>query len=119
MISSTIKIPIYYGKIIVIFHDNFEEVVNKYNIDYDVPKKCYGLSLRKVYNNSTTFFIVLKESTTYSTIAHEVLHTTHRILSEIGQEACFDNDEAECYLHSWITEEVYRAANKHKIIVYI
>ena len=108
------KIPIYFGELVVIFNDDFNESLAKYKIDYDAGG-CYGLFICAKINNETKWIILLKNKTTHSTLAHEVVHCTHRILEEIAHTATFETDEPEAYLHAYITREIYKFIKKNNV----
>lgn len=47
-------------------------------------------------------------------IAHESKHMVNAIFNKMGQKLDADNDEFECYLLTFICEEVQKLMNKHK-----
>ena len=49
----------------------------------------------------------IKELDSKDYIAHEILHTTNKILLSRGVAADFDNDEPQTYLCGWLTKKFY------------
>ena len=57
-------------------------------------------------------FVFLMRDTSHGKIAHEIKHLVNFIFGYIGMQLDADNDEAECYLVEWLTEEIYTIINK-------
>lgn len=114
------KIPIYFGELLVIFNDDFEEVTKKYRLDIEEPNNCGGWSIQMSNGlGATRYMIILQKTTRHSIISHEALHTVNRILFDRGIESDYSNDEAECYLIGYIIKEIYTFAKKNDIIIEI
>lgn len=63
------------------------------------------------------YFIVLRTDVelTPGVIAHECKHVINGLFKTIGMNLCVDNDEAECYLLTWIVDKVWDFYTKQKI----
>jgi len=122
MIKFKTKIPIYFGELLVLVNDDFNEAlkIEKIIVDGDFSG-CYGLAIATIHTktNKTQFVICLTTTPTHSTIAHEALHTTHDILKSIAAQSDMDNDETTCYLLDWIIEQIYTGLKKYKVEVTI
>lgn len=110
------KIPIYFGELVVIFNDDFQESLKPYKIEYDTAG-CDGLFLLIGNNKKSHFTILLESKPKHAVIAHEVVHCTHRLLDGVRHEATFVYDEPEAYLHGWIIKEIYDFIKKNNIEV--
>lgn len=120
MIKTVIKIPIYYGRLIVIVNDNFNESLKSLGLNEKGDYNSYlGLSHDTSINGRTIYIILLNSTPTHSIIAHEALHITHAILKNIQAKSDIDNDETTCYLLDWIVEQVYICLKKNNIEVSI
>lgn len=112
-------IPIYFGRLVVIVNNDFNESFKKYHLSFeDSYDDCMGLSYHiESKNGIQQFFIFLNDHPTHSTIAHESLHITHYILDHACHKPDYNNDEPECYLHDYIVGEIYKFLEKHNIKV--
>lgn len=113
-------VPIYCGELIIVFNDDFNESIKKFKVEVDEIEKANGWSIE--LENSVGYnrwMILLKENSKHSIIAHESLHTVNRILDNRGVLADHQNDEAACYLMSYIVKEIYTFAKKNNIVIEI
>lgn len=122
MIIFSKKIPIYFGKLVIIVNNDFSESIKSLNMKNrdsdDEWKDCCGLSIvGKDQFNKTKYVILLDEIPTHSIIAHEALHITHYILRNICADSDIHNDETTCYLLDWIVEQVYTGLKRNNIEV--
>lgn len=90
------------------YHDNVNRITDdEYKQMYkDVfdNKRCVGFT---TYLECGDMVLCVKEPYKEGYVAHEILHTTNRILGLRGIIADFDNDEAQTYLDGWITDKYY------------
>jgi hypothetical protein len=49
---------------------------------------------------------------TMSVLAHEIMHITVFTMARLGIKLCDESDEAFCYFHGWLTEQVLRHTMK-------
>jgi hypothetical protein len=116
MITYKKRIPIYYGELIIIFNDNFDESLKKANIVLE--KKITGYSALSIptinkKTNVSKYVIIFKREPSNSDIVHEALHITNWILNDRGVEVTANNDEAQCYLLGYIVKEIYDFLKKY------
>ena len=97
-----IKIPIYFGKLVIIFTDNLDEVVDKYKLilkgnEYDAF----------VWEDSIKDeFLVAIKNNKFSVIAHEAVHLVNYIFRKRGVILDTNNDESQAYLTGFIVNEI-------------
>lgn len=120
MIKFSKRVPIYYGKLVIIVNDDFGESLSSLGLkterDYN---ECQGLSYNISIKNRTHYIILLTIKPTHSIIAHEALHIAHGILKNIEAISDINNDETTCYLLDWIIEEIYKGLKKNNIEIII
>ena len=102
MIKKTIKIPIYLGKLTIIFDKDLSYVQNKYKTR---SLENYGAVTLKDESKYREY-IVAFESKDYSLIAHEIVHVINYIYLDCGIELDRVNDENQAYLTGWLFEEI-------------
>jgi len=111
------KVPLYYQYLYVIISDDVEKEIDQirkiFNINinrFDFAGysesigKFNAVVLNKKYLKDANFAV--------GTIAHESFHVTSFIMKRIGIHPDVNNDEAQAYLLSWITEQVYKEFKK-------
>jgi hypothetical protein len=90
------------------YHDNVTRITDKEykQMYYDIfeNEKCGGFTFL-LECGDIICFVKFPEKRGY--IAHEILHTTNRILGTRGIIADYDNDEAQAYLLAYLTERYY------------
>lgn len=119
MFYKKVKIPFYQQILFIIICEDVEKEKEKINkkikIDFEgfnfsgysyAFEKNHIIILNKKYLTDDSFAI--------GTIAHEAFHITNFIFKRIGIIPDVNNDEAQAYLLSWITEEVYNLFKKSK-----
>lgn len=105
MRTKKVKIPIYYGSLIIIVSDDYKEVAKKYRITENVD--LYGAFVWKQYKNDIAeFLICIDEKITNHLIAHECTHLVNYIFKEKGIYLDLDNDEPQAYLMGWLFKEI-------------
>lgn len=106
MIKKVIKIPIYYGDLIIYQVNKDEEsfIPKDYQLDNSNAYSAYCKF--KLVNGYNKCIIVFKE-VSHEIIAHEALHITNGILKHAGVFSDFDNDEPQAYLLGWVVKQIY------------
>lgn len=110
------KIPIYFGELLIVFNDDFEESLKKFKVSVENNLHgCGAISIPLEHNKTgvSRYMILFKDSPGNNTIAHEALHTTNFILGDRGVKADYDNDEAQAYLLGYIVGEICKFLDKH------
>mgnify|MGYP001774080096 CR=1 FL=1 len=110
-------IPIYRGIFVVIITNNVDEL-REYIPEFD--GELYAHSWLHAYNDKQGFLCVLnfeaRRAVTHGTIAHEATHIAHMILEQRGVLPDFINDEPVAYLVELLTDTIYKACKKYKIV---
>lgn len=108
MIKKVIDIPIYRGKLTIIFDKDLSYVEKKFK----TPElKNYGaVTLR--HPSEFRHYIVAFEDEDYSLVAHEVVHIVNYLFVDVGVELDRINDEAQAYLTGWLFGEIEKVMNK-------
>lgn len=102
-----IKIPIYFGDLILIQTDDFDALPEKYGIGRLKPYDAVAFEHIKK-NGYIRYFIVVRTKCKPRTVAHEVVHIVNSILKDKGIQLDYDNDEAQAYLTGWIIHQCYK-----------
>jgi hypothetical protein len=112
MVKSKYEVPIYKGKITFVFfsEDEIEIIKNKYNID-----EISNYDAVTLMDEWTILFHI--ERITPGIIAHESKHLLNRIFKYYGIRLDVDNDEAECYLLTWIVDRVHKSVRKFNLTI--
>lgn len=96
----TIKIPIYFDNLSIVFTDDFKKVDkmlktkignNKYDGVFFCKKDEYIIAIKKIE---------------WSIIAHEVVHLVNEIFLKCGIQLDRVNDEPQAYLTGWVINEI-------------
>jgi len=103
MITKEVSIPIYFGKLVMIFTDELEKLnpVYKTNIkedDYDAV-----VFLDKPESDKVIVAIKRKD---WSVIAHETVHVVNAIFLSCNIQLDRNNDEPQAYLTGWVVQQI-------------
>lgn len=118
MQKKKIKIPIYFGDLIIIQVENSEEkekIIKKYNLEILNGNEAF-MFRNHHYSGYTRYIMVFEEETNPRIIAHESLHLVRCIFED--RKIFFEtnyNDEAQCYLLGWIVGECHKFLNIKKL----
>lgn len=108
MKSKTIDIPIYRGKLTMIFDKDLSYVEKKYKT---ASLENFGAVALKD-DSKHRHYVVAFEYSHGSIIAHEVVHIINYIYLDCGIELDRINDENQAYLTGWLFEEIDKFLNK-------
>lgn len=108
MISKKIDIPIYCGKLTIIYDKDLSYVQKKYKTP---PLINYGAVTIKDESKFRNY-IVAFEHKSGSIIAHEVVHLVNYIFMDCGIMLDRDNDESQAYITGWLFEQIDKFLNK-------
>jgi hypothetical protein len=113
MKSIEIKIPIYFGTLIIVSTDNLEELNPFYNTKID--DSLYDAVFFEAIERDE--FIIAIKVVEWSIIAHEVVHMVNSLFASRGIELDRINDEPQAYFTGWVTGEIDKflkeIANNH------
>jgi len=107
----TIRVPIYDYKFDIIWCED-HEALQKIFPDKEFPPEMDAGVLRTDGYAHMTFISADKPSP--AIIGHESKHIVNDLFLYVGQELDRQNDEAECYLLTWIVAEVCKFFEKKK-----
>lgn len=102
MKSKIISIPIYCGKLTIIFDKNLKYVEEKFKTP---PLENYGAVTLKD-ESKYRHYVVAFEYYSGSIIAHEIVHIINYIFTDCGIHLDRDNDEHQAYLTGWLFEKI-------------
>lgn len=104
--SKTIKIPIYFGDLILIQTNDRGLIKERYLKNIDVDIDAYeGLTIHNTHNGYRKYLIWVKEDVPIVSVAHESLHAANYILNNAMVRVTLENDEAQAYLMGWIFKQ--------------
>lgn len=102
----SIKIPIYHGKLWIKFSNDFIKDAKKIGVDLQPnANEFLGLAFRKKQSGAGAYCIMIGRNTP-DIIAHECLHVVNYIFHDRSISINTENDEAQCYLLSWVVTQV-------------
>lgn len=104
MKSKTIKIPIYYGKLTIIFDKTLSGVQKKYKTS---SLENFGAVTLKDKSSYRHYVVAFSDPEHLSNIAHEIVHIKNHIYLDCAMELDRYNDEPEAYLTGWLFDEIY------------
>jgi hypothetical protein len=100
------KIPIYNGKVLLVYTNDFLKVGRKFGVQFEVDiNSCKGLAY-KVKDNKYLILIKKYRADDLDTLVHECLHITNYILKDKGVIVDIENDEAQTYLLGYIMGKI-------------
>ena len=105
MIKKKVKIPIYYGDLIIIKCNDWKEVNKKYK---KKKKKTFEAIVFKYDTKKgyTKYVAAFSKKPTGATIAHEVTHLVNHIFIDRVMQLDPYNDEPQAYLTGWFFEQI-------------
>jgi hypothetical protein len=119
--KKAVKIPMYDGYFVIIFSDDLEKVCNITKADSQEVGYLFGNFITGFkHRGSQAFAIVFnfwrpKTKITLGVFMHEINHAANKLLLNRGVDPDFENDEAECYLKTWMGDEVEKFMKKCKL----
>ena len=93
----TVKIPIYYCKLVIQIHD----IIDK-------PEYAAYCTF-----NDDSVILNITEDIPLEVIAHEAVHITNYVYRECNMEVDINNDEPYAYLLAWIVQQILAAIKKN------
>lgn len=100
-----IDIPIYGGKLVIMFCDNWSALKTVYESaigDYELDDNCDGY----VFQHDLQFVVAFNRVPKGSVIAHETVHLVNKLYRDRSMELCCRNDEHQAYLTEWFFGEI-------------
>lgn len=105
MLKRSYKIPIYHGRLHVIFTMNLKDVEKKYNLlPLDGGLEFDGIT----FNYKGEYYVAFDTKYFKPHIAaHEAKHVVNDVFRDTGIALDIHNDEAECYFLGWVMRKIY------------
>lgn len=116
MVKTKIDIPIYYGYLVIIFSDDIKQISYRYKLGLG-DKKVSAYVQKMVDGESVSQYWIVFDTKhiCHTIIAHEVTHCANWIFMDRCINFDYLNDEPYAYLVGWITEKIYKYADKNSI----
>lgn len=115
--TTSITIPIYGGKLVIIFTS--DAIAVKKIIPSFEDEEVFAHAVYENWKGYEGYIMVLNfehnKAITHGVIWHEIFHTVNFIAQTRGIDLDVENDEPLAYLGMWITDEVYKFINKQNI----
>ena len=114
MIKHRVYIPIYGCYLTIIVAEEFEKAVALYDTSESNYKATDAVVIT-IIDKKTAIkenIYIQRPQITYGEIAHEAKHIVNRIFQDKSIELDRFNDEAECYLLSYIVDKIIENINK-------
>lgn len=113
MRKKRVKIPLYYGALVLIQVDSWEAVNKKF--DFDLTNG-YTAMVHRIFTKtgSREYYAVFNssnENISASIIAHEAVHLVNRVFIDVGITPDLVNDEPQAYLTGWFVSEIDKFLN--------
>jgi hypothetical protein len=105
----TIHIPIFRGKLTIIFDENLSCVEKKYKT---TSLENFGAVTLKDNSKYRNYIVAFTDAKHLSNIAHEIVHIINYIYLDCGIELDRVNDENQAYLTGWLFDEIYNFLDK-------
>jgi len=110
MKEKTINIPIFGGRLTMIFCNDLEEVSKRYKTD---SLSNYGAVTMKDESRFKDY-IVAFEWYDHSLIAHEIVHIINYLFLDVGVELDRVNDETQAYLTGYLFKKIKKFIKNSK-----
>lgn len=119
--QKAVRIPMYDGYFVIIFSNDLIKVckfteADPEEIGYIFGNYITGFKYRGVQAGAVVYnFWRPKTRVTLGVLIHEINHAANKVLHARGVDPDHLNDEAECYLKTWMGDEVEKFMIKCKI----
>lgn len=100
------KIPIYTGKLIVIYSKDKQSVVDKYNLN-EAALSCGAFVFVKNNNRGNLRVYAVFYNKDLDCIAHESVHIVNHIFDYHFMQLDLKNDEPQAYLTGWVFDKIH------------
>jgi hypothetical protein len=107
MDTKKIRIPIYFGKLVIVRVKKISEVSEKYQLGNTDSYASITFE-KKSKKHNPRYYIVLQKNTPTSVIVHEVIHLVNYIFKNNGIELDRYNDEPQAYLAGWLFSQIQK-----------
>lgn len=98
-----IKIPIYFGELILVQDKNFTKISKKLNISENLNNYESFVTTRETNKGQIQYYAVFRKGKIEnSIIVHECVHLTNQIFNYTCTQLDINNDEPQAYLTGWL-----------------
>ena len=108
MKKKTVKIPIYFGTLIMLDVQEWDYVNRTFGYDITNGYSAIVFS-RFAANGQREYYAAFNagaEEITADKIAHEAVHLVNRVFKDVGIELDLENDEAQAYFTGWVVKQL-------------
>jgi hypothetical protein len=102
--KKTVKIPIYFGDLIIIIKEPMEEVMKRYNLEGSGKQDCFCCELTSKYPK---YLLYISETASIGEIGHECMHLLQYIYTGRGIKFTNDINEHDAYIMGFLIKKVY------------
>ena len=108
MRKKKIKIPLYFGELILIEDRGLMEVKKKHN--FKEMEGFAAISFRNPTKKGYSRYVIAvrKGWVKPDLIAHEAMHIVSKVFEDRGMQCQLDNDEPQAYLMGWVVKECHK-----------
>ena len=100
-----VKIPIYFGEIVVIQKNKLSNIPKKWGIDFDFHGYAATCYAKNTKSGCLRIVIAFTKPTTPEIIAHEAYHAVSYLFSHNGIKHDTNNDEQGAFILGWIVNQ--------------
>ncbi len=113
MTKKTFKIPIYFGKLIVVVTDDLQKAANSLSLGFNAHGFAALACEKTTKKGLREYVILLGPNCDIKSVVHECSHITNYIMRFTGIEPDLSNDEPQCYLLGWVFGKAYSVWEEH------
>jgi hypothetical protein len=103
-----IKIPLYFGEIIIIQKKRLNDVPKKWRIKYDFRGYAATCYTNNTKDGCLRIVMAFTERTTPEIIAHESFHALNYLFEHDGIKHDLINDEQGAFILGWIVKQCHK-----------
>lgn len=113
MKTKKIKIPIYFGTLVIVKSKDLTKLNPIYNTQIDKSFEAVTFQIIKK-SGAIKYIVAFNDKVDGSIISHEVCHLVNMIFKHNYIKLDLDNDEPQAYLHGWLFGQIHKFLNKQK-----
>jgi hypothetical protein len=111
MQKTTVKIPIYQFKLIIVLDKDLSYIEKTYGTS---SLEGFGAVAMRHPFQYRTYVVGFTDKNHLSNIAHEIVHLKNMVFQDIQAKLDAENDEPEAYLTGYLFDEIYNFLIKSK-----
>ena len=106
-----VKIPIYFGEIIIIQANKLDHIPKKWNINFDFCGYAATCYTKNTKDGCLRIVMAFMKPTTPEIIAHESYHAVSYLFSHCGIKHDVNNDEQGAFILGWVVKQCHKYLN--------